>query len=51
MALTTAASGQAPDPYARTKTVDLMYLAGGGILDGLSLSALALCLALGVIEP
>lgn len=24
--------GQAPETYARTKTVDLMYLAGGGIL-------------------
>ena len=24
--------GQAPETYRRTKTVDLMYLAGGGIL-------------------
>jgi ribulose-bisphosphate carboxylase large chain len=24
--------GQAPDTYARTKTVDLMYLAGGGMM-------------------
>lgn len=24
--------GQAPETFARTKTVDLMYLAGGGIL-------------------